>query len=191
MDCYSFSKYLTDYLDNQLKLPQRREVESHMRECPVCQGKVEDMKNLLNALHMLQKVSASDSFEAELLEKIHIYQNNLEHSHTFRTFFFNHIRTFSAVAAVILVIVSTLVIWQSYHPRAGNLPAGMNSAPVMSSMGSSSSSPRQEPATNPVNPPPKTTPMALTDSLNNEMVPDDTFNLDFLKNRIQLVNEQR
>lgn len=122
MDCYSFTNLLTDYLDNQLKLPLRREAEAHLRECPACRQKVEEMSGLVDALHALPEVSASDSFEAVLMEKIRHHKDSLQHPRNLWTLFSNHSRTFSAAAALILVMAGTLVIWRGYNPRLESLP---------------------------------------------------------------------
>lgn len=192
MDCYSFTNHLTDYLDNQLKLPQRREADAHLRECPVCREKVEEMSRLLNAMHSLRAVHASDSFEAVLMQKIRNHQDSLQNPRNFWTYLSIHSRTFSAAAALMLVMAGTLIIWRGYNPRLENFPPVMNSAPVLSSVGSSGSTPKQRPPSNLVNPIKKSASMALKDTVNSLQQQDkDTFKPEDFRNRIQLVNDRR
>jgi len=191
MDCYSFSNLLTDYLDNQLKLPLRREAEAHLRDCPVCRRKVEEMSGLVDALHSLPKVSASDSFEAVLMEKIRQHQENLQHPRNLWALFSTHSRTFSAAAALILVMAGTLVIWRGYNPRLESLPPVMNSAPVLSSMGSANTTSPMQQRTKPATGSTASS-MALKDSSDTKD-PDnhDGLGPEDFRNRIQLVNDRR
>lgn len=191
MDCYSFSNLLTDYLDNQLKLPLRREAETHLRECPVCRRKVEEMAGLVDALHALPKVSASDSFEAVLMGKISHYHENLQHPRNLRTLFSTHSRTFSAAAALILVMTGALVIWRGYNPHLESLPSAMNSAPVMSSMGSANTTPSTQQSAMPSKGHTSSS-MALKDSSNNKNLDNrDGLGPEDFRNQIQLVNDRR
>ncbi|RKY49165.1 MAG: hypothetical protein DRP86_05730 [Candidatus Neomarinimicrobiota bacterium] len=191
MDCYSFTNLLTDYLDNQLKLPLRREAEAHLRECPSCRQKVEEMSGLVDALHALPEVSASDSFEAVLMEKIRHHKDSLQHPRNLWTLFSNHSRTFSAAAALILVMAGTLVIWRGYNPRLESLPPLMKSSPVLSSMGSSGTPPLSQQAATPLKGDVASS-VTLKDS-SDKKHPENNDGLDpeDFRNRIQLVNDRR
>jgi hypothetical protein len=149
------------------------------------------MSALVDTLHNLPKVSASDSFDAILTDKIRHYQENLQHPRNLWAFFSTHSRTFSAAAALILVMAGTLIIWRGYNPRLESLSPVMNSAPVLSSMGSANTTPSPQQNTVPSNGYIPSS-MALKDSSDKKNLDNgDSLGPKDFRNQIQLVNDRR
>lgn len=139
MDCYSFSNILSDYLENNLKLHQRHEAEEHLQSCPVCRQKADDMEKLLQAVHRMQLIKASDSFEAELMKRIQVQNESVHKIRYFWGYLSEHGRTLSAAAVILLVLAGSMIVWRGYNPRLDQPLPMANTSPVLSTMGSSSS----------------------------------------------------
>ena len=59
MDCYSFDRIISDYIDADLNVKLRQEANEHISVCPHCKEKLADMKAILAAIlyHILSILS--------------------------------------------------------------------------------------------------------------------------------------
>ncbi|HDT12134.1 MAG TPA: hypothetical protein ENO01_00600 [Candidatus Marinimicrobia bacterium] len=192
MDCYSISNILSDYLENNLKLHQRHEAEEHLHNCPACRQKAEEMDKLLQAMHRMPVIKASDSFDAVLMKRIHDQNESVHKFRYFWGYMSDHGRTLSAAAVVLLVLTGSMIVWRGYNPRLDQPLPMANTSPVLSTMGSSSS--RTLPSTSAGSGynQPVSSSIAKKDTISkqNTKEPDATQNRDF-RGQIKLVNDPR
>ncbi|MDX9778353.1 MAG: zf-HC2 domain-containing protein [bacterium] len=123
MDCYSFEKIISDYLDSNLKAKEQQAAEEHLAVCPDCAMRLADMKNILKALHSLPPRSLSPGFEARLLACIEKQKSKKEHP--FIYVLHQYSRALSVAAAVFLLLATSLFVYTSF-----SLPGEANKVPA-------------------------------------------------------------
>jgi len=111
MDCYSFDKVLSDYIDSTLSVKQRQEANEHIAACPGCREKLADMVNMLNCIRSLPSCSARPGFEARLMAKIAREKHKKEAP--FANMLREYSRVISVAAAVMLLFATSLFIYTS------------------------------------------------------------------------------
>ncbi len=192
MDCYSFSNILSDYLENNLKLHHRHEAEEHLQMCPDCRQKAEETDKLLQAMHRMPLVQASDSFEAVLMKRIQYQKESVNKISYFWGYLSDHGRALSAAAVVFLVLTGSMIVWRGYNPRLDQLPPTANTSPVLSTMGNSTSRPIPSPVANKNDNQSASSSIAKKDTISrqNSKESDSPQNRDF-RGQIKLVNEPR
>ncbi|MDX9780833.1 MAG: zf-HC2 domain-containing protein [Candidatus Neomarinimicrobiota bacterium] len=123
MDCYSFEKIISDYLDSNLTEKEQQAANAHLAECPDCQGCLQDMNNILSALHSLPQPSMNPGFEARLLACIE--QQKAKKESPFIYVLHQYSRAISVAAAVFLLLATSLFVYSAFAlPSApGKLPA--------------------------------------------------------------------
>lgn len=123
MDCYSFEKIISDYLDSNLKAKEQQAAEEHLAECPDCALRLADMKNILTALHSLPARPLSPGFEARLMACIEQQKNKKEHP--FIYVLHQYSRALSVAAAVFLLLATSLFVYTAFA-----LPNGADKVPA-------------------------------------------------------------
>lgn len=111
MDCYSFDRIISDYIDANLNVKQRQEADQHISECPRCRGKLADLKGILTELHELPVVETRPDFESRLMDRI--AKGNEHKESRFIRVFQDYSRPISVVAAVMLLVAASLFVYTS------------------------------------------------------------------------------
>ncbi len=132
MDCYSFDKIMSDYIDASLSVKQRQEADQHLSVCSRCSAKLVDMKSILTGLRALPQAKTSNDFESKLMDRI---ANEKEPGESrFIRVFQDYSRPISVVAAVFLLVATSIFVYTSVViPNAnGSLPTAeiRSTAPV-------------------------------------------------------------
>jgi hypothetical protein len=70
LNCDKFKMQFSEYLDNELPLSQRKEVDDHLAVCVECSEILRQIKIVQQSLRQLPRVSASPEFEKKLHEQI-------------------------------------------------------------------------------------------------------------------------
>ncbi len=65
--CREFVELVTDYLEGRLSDTDRARFEAHLAECDGCDGYLEDMRRMVNSLHILPEPPADQATQAALL----------------------------------------------------------------------------------------------------------------------------
>lgn len=104
MNCYEFEKYISEYIDGNLKIGLRKDFLQHKSECSKCDVKLNDISSMIKEMKSKSyEKSTSKNFLVDLEDKIKSYETN---SHTFKSnvFGFDYIRAFGIAAAFIMLI---------------------------------------------------------------------------------------
>lgn len=70
MNRYEFENLISDYLEGELSFSARKEFESHMEENEDAKLLFFRVKNTLNDMKNIEKISTSENFNSKLLSKI-------------------------------------------------------------------------------------------------------------------------
>jgi predicted anti-sigma-YlaC factor YlaD len=68
LTCREVVELITDYLENELPLEDRRRVESHLWECEGCTSYLEQMRETIRLTGMLTEEQIPEQQKRELLE---------------------------------------------------------------------------------------------------------------------------
>ena len=120
MKCYDFEAQISAYIDGELKPTQRKDFTLHRQDCPECAGKLDDIVQMLQTLHELPVVQTSEDFMNRLQKKIDdhnsgktsIWQRIIQ----FRPFGLDPIPAFGFAAAIVLMTISTFMIFDLDRP---------------------------------------------------------------------------
>ena len=111
MDCYSFDRIMSDYIDANLNVKTRKEADEHLSVCPRCREKLADMKAILSGLSCLPKMRTRSDFESRLMDRI---AKSKEHKESgFVRAFRDYSRPISVVAAVMLLVATSIFVYTS------------------------------------------------------------------------------
>lgn len=111
MDCYSFEKIISDYIESNLNPRERQEANEHIAECQRCREKLADMINLLSAMKTLPRYRTNSDFESRLMACVERRKQQKEHP--FIHILHNYSRAISVAAAVMLFAATSLFIYTS------------------------------------------------------------------------------
>ncbi|MBW6458847.1 MAG: zf-HC2 domain-containing protein, partial [FCB group bacterium] len=111
MDCYSFDKVLSDYIDSNLSVKQQQEAKEHIAACPGCREKLADMVNMLNTLRSLPACCVRPGFEARLMARI--ARGKQKKEMPFANMLREYARVISVAAAVMLLFATSLFVYTS------------------------------------------------------------------------------
>ncbi|MBN2780822.1 MAG: zf-HC2 domain-containing protein [Candidatus Marinimicrobia bacterium] len=111
MDCYSFDKVISDYIESNLSAKQKQEANEHLAQCPACSEKLGDMAQLLDALRTLPKPVTRPDFESRLMARIERQKQQKESP--FIHVFHEYSRVISVAAAVLLFVATSLFVYTS------------------------------------------------------------------------------
>ena len=70
MNRYQFEDLISAYIENELSLSERKEIESYIAENPSSDKLVKQISNNIKTLKGLPKITAEENFNKRLLEKI-------------------------------------------------------------------------------------------------------------------------
>tara|TARA_B100000900_G_C20456558_1_gene665421 strand:+ start:114 stop:647 length:534 start_codon:yes stop_codon:yes gene_type:complete len=70
MNRYQFEDLISAYIENELSLSERKEIESYIAENPYSDKLVKQISNNIKTLKGLPKITAEENFNKRLLEKI-------------------------------------------------------------------------------------------------------------------------
>ncbi len=118
MNCYSFETLISNYLDNSISHSMKIEAEKHLDQCPNCQVKLNDMKQILHSLHSLPKLKTSANFNEKLMEKIEHHKSKKKF--IFKQFMYKYSQPLSTAVAVIILLFGVYYIYNSIFPNMPN-----------------------------------------------------------------------
>ena len=123
MDCYSFDRIISDYIDANLNVKQRQEAKEHMSVCPRCREKLADLKGILTELGSLPKCRTRLDFESRLMDRI--AKSNEQKESRFIRVFQEYSRPISVVAAVMLLLATSIFVYTSVviPNSSGSIPS--------------------------------------------------------------------
>ena len=111
MDCYSFDRIMSDYIDANLNVKLRQEADEHINACPRCKEKLADMKSILSELNSLPCYETRSDFESKLMNRI--AQSKEQKESRFIRMFQDYSRPISVVAAVMLLVATSIFVYTS------------------------------------------------------------------------------
>ncbi|MEA2077736.1 MAG: hypothetical protein U9O95_06925 [Candidatus Marinimicrobia bacterium] len=111
MDCYSFDRIISDYIDANLNVKQRQEANEHMSVCPRCREKLMDLEGILTELSSLPKCQTRSDFESRLMDRIAHSKEQKERR--FIQVFQDYSRPISVVAAIMLLVATSIFVYTS------------------------------------------------------------------------------
>jgi len=111
MDCYSFDRIISDYIDANLNVKLRQEANEHIGVCPRCREKLADLKSILNELGSLPCRKTRPDFESKLMDRIN--QTKEQKESRFIRVFQDYSRPISVVAAVMLLVATSIFVYTS------------------------------------------------------------------------------
>ncbi|MBN2030556.1 zf-HC2 domain-containing protein [bacterium] len=68
--CQRFKESIFDLVDNELDIPRRKELESHLKTCTACTRFLAQIRNLRSQCSQLSRVKVSEEFHILLRERI-------------------------------------------------------------------------------------------------------------------------
>ncbi len=71
MECSWVQEHLSEYLEGELPLQEREQIEAHLQSCPSCAAERDELAALLNALGELPSAELPAGFHAALMERLH------------------------------------------------------------------------------------------------------------------------
>ncbi len=111
MNCEEFSKYLDDYMQNNLSDEMKADMEKHMASCDKCRSDFEFSKRITDSLHnMTDRISVSEKFLENLNNRIDSEESASEKR------FIPDWRIFTGLAAA---IIFTVVVSNTDMPKIG------------------------------------------------------------------------
>lgn len=107
MNCYEFENLISEYIDGELKMGNRKEFVTHKSDCILCKEKLEDITTMLKEIPNMVKMKTSGDFINKLNQKIESYENR-------STLKMNQFFGFDYVSAIGLAAAMVLVVGASY-----------------------------------------------------------------------------
>ena len=128
MDCYSFDRIISDYIDVNLNVKLRQEANEHISVCPRCKAKLNDLENILGELNSLPSCKTRPDFESRLMDRIN--QTKEQKESRFIRMFQEYSRPISVIAAVMLLVATSIFVYTSVV--IPNSPGSIPSAEIRS-----------------------------------------------------------
>ena len=79
MDRYQFEDLVSAYIENELSLSKRKEVESYLAENPLDEELIKQVSLYMKTLKNSPKIAAKENFNKRLLERIKSENSHLSH----------------------------------------------------------------------------------------------------------------
>ena len=79
MDRYQFEDLVSAYIENELSLSKRKEVESYLAENPLDEELIKQVSLYMKTLKNSPKIAAKENFNKRLLERIKSENSHLAH----------------------------------------------------------------------------------------------------------------
>ena len=109
MNCKKIKRFLTPYLDKELKKPDIiTEIEKHLETCLSCQNDLKTLKSIKNLVHKKEKIKADKMLLPSIIDKVNEDEEiKIEKREKLLRLFRNElIPSIATAAAVILVVIS-------------------------------------------------------------------------------------
>ena len=121
MNRYQFEDLISDYLENKLSIPKRKEFEDYLDSNSQYREIVESVKNTMNSIKSMNPVLVPDGFMDGLNRKIEIEKNKpVNSSHQSKTYF-GFTPVYAGVFSVALVCFIWLGIQLLPNTQSGNI----------------------------------------------------------------------
>ncbi len=112
MNRYEFENLISDYLDGTISFKDRTKIEEYIKLNPEAFELIKNVKNSIKIMNNLDKVSISEEFDKNLMNKINTLKHNTKRNSFFGfTPFYGTI--FSALSVALFVTISQLF----YNPN--------------------------------------------------------------------------
>ena len=72
MDRYQFEDLISDYIENNLSMSQRKQVEAYLSEHPAAKQQIESVKQIMAAMKSTPEISTSPDFMNNLFKRINV-----------------------------------------------------------------------------------------------------------------------
>jgi predicted anti-sigma-YlaC factor YlaD len=105
LKCLTTQKKLSAYLDRQLAEDKCREIEQHLRQCPLCFKEKEMLERSWELLNNIKSESLSPSFESEVWQKIYVYEQEKNKS------FLGKILNLTPATAAAMILLGIISGW--------------------------------------------------------------------------------
>lgn len=105
MKCAYCKENMWAYLEGDLSKEMQQEMEQHLQVCPDCREEMEQMQNMLQALHSLPDVALPEGYHTELMQKIE-QEANTNNVVQFLKAKTKNWKNFGLVAAALLVVAA-------------------------------------------------------------------------------------
>lgn len=114
MNCYRFSELLSDYFENSLSIKDRKEADSHIKNCESCRALLSDVKGLVMASHDMKMVVCPANFDSRLKKRINEMskRKKTDPSRPLMKF----LKPVSAAAALLLLLSAAYISFDAYNP---------------------------------------------------------------------------
>ena len=124
MDRFEFEDLISAYIENDLPINKRKEVEAYLDNNPSYNHLVKQISYNMDALKKLPKITSKNNFNQKLMEKINFNKTNTNPAVTKNANFFGFtfLNAFFLFGLVILLFVLSFEI-------TGLKPSGKNSRP--------------------------------------------------------------
>jgi|YelNatPaOPRAMG01_1025707.scaffolds.fasta_scaffold00582_6 predicted anti-sigma-YlaC factor YlaD len=66
MKCKDIKKLISLYIDGEISLEKKKELEMHIKNCISCKKELEDMEKLIQEIHKIPKIDSSPNFSERL-----------------------------------------------------------------------------------------------------------------------------
>ncbi len=129
MNRYQFEDLISDYLENKLSIPKRKEFEKYINSNSEFREIVESVKSTMNSIKSMKPVPVPDGFMDGLNRKIEIEKNKPERFTQYRKTYFGFTPIYAGVFSVALVCVIWLGIQVMPDTQSGNSSFTLKQAP--------------------------------------------------------------
>lgn len=102
MNCENINIKLLDYLENNLDLIEKQQVENHLAQCSACATQLEQFNKLNKLFDKKKDVNASEAFKNDFTKIIESEKSKISKQH----FKFNSIKSSLRIAASILLFIA-------------------------------------------------------------------------------------
>ncbi len=113
MKCKEWEELFSDYIEGNLNLVVKEEVEAHLKGCSRCNHRVEQMRTLMGRLHDLEMVEPSPGFEAKFWSRLR--RESLKRS------YHQILSPIPALAALLILVATGYLLFSSPSPRKSHL----------------------------------------------------------------------
>lgn len=105
MNCQDARRMLHQALDDDLSLPAKHKLESHLQACGPCQKVENSLGQVASLLDQLANVPAPSGFTADLMRQLPVSKPRMR--------FTSRVRSVCAAAILFLLIASPLYVWST------------------------------------------------------------------------------
>lgn len=114
MDRYQFEDQISDYIENQLSIQQRKEFETYLQDHPEAKAMVISVQKLMQTMRTLPALKTSDNFMSNLNRRIVAEKEKITKP-LFTRNFKGYVPVMAALSTVIVLAV--IIISKEYIPN--------------------------------------------------------------------------